>query len=161
MPSCSICVIALGRPARSVNSAFRKRLQRSARWLRRQSSRHLRLGARGERRAARFLKQQGFRVLARNYRCVSGEIDLVCARKKLLVFVEVKTRSSDESADPRDAVRPDQWRRIEHAAGYFIRIAQTHDRPCRFDLVAIHQQGRRTVRIEHVENAYQPSAPLG
>jgi len=118
------------------------------------------LGARGERRAARFLKRQGYRVLARNYRCVSGEIDLICARKELLVFVEVKTRSSDESADPRDAVQPDQWRRIEHAAGYFLRVAPSHDRPYRFDLVAIVQQGRRPIRIEHIENAYQPSAPF-
>src|SRR5947209_7314149 len=72
---------------------------------------HLRIGRRGEEAAAEQLKAAGYRILARNYRCPSGEIDLVAEERGVLVFVEVKTRSSAAYGSPRDAVTPAKRRK--------------------------------------------------
>ena len=123
--------------------------------VRRRDLRH-RLGRRGERAAARFLKRKHYRILFRNYRCVAGEIDLICAARDMLVFVEVKTRSSDQAADLYEALREGQWRRIEHAARFFIQEHSAHDRPCRLDMVTVLWPPRGAPTIEHFEDAHQP-----
>src|SRR5204862_7818329 len=71
-------------------------------------SEHLRLGRRGENLAARYLRSDGFKILYRNFRARGGgEVDIVCREKKLntLVFIEVKTRSSEKFGRPADAVK--------------------------------------------------------
>jgi putative endonuclease len=62
------------------------------------------LGRSGERRAEKYLRRQGYRLVARNYRCPIGELDLIFLDGKTVVFVEVKTRTGAEHADPQDAV---------------------------------------------------------
>ena len=80
------------------------------------SAGHLRLGARGEKLAARYLRRQGFKILYRNFRGRrGGEIDLVCRDRDTLVFVEVKTRTREDFGRPLDAVN-----RAE-AAAHFVR----------------------------------------
>jgi putative endonuclease len=64
------------------------------------------LGQEGEERAAQFLVQKGYRILERNYRTRSGEIDLIALHKDEVVFVEVKTRTSDAFGAPELAVNP-------------------------------------------------------
>ena len=85
-------------------------------WRAPQRNRRHALGERGERVAQRYLSRRKYRVLAKNYRCPAGEIDLICSQGRAIVFVEVKTRSSDQVQDPQEAIRPNQWRRIENAA---------------------------------------------
>lgn len=118
-----------------------------------------RLGRRGERAAARFLKRRGQRIVARNYRCEAGEIDLICLDAPHVVFVEVKCRAGDEAQEPQDAVRTTQWRRIEGAARYFLRRHAAGDRPCRFDLVTVHWPSNGFRRIQHFEDAHSPRRP--
>jgi putative endonuclease len=113
-------------------------------------------GGRGERVAARHLKRRGYRVLVRNYRCPVGELDLVCSHGGLIVFVEVKTRTSTKAENAEEAVRSTQWARIERAARRFLTQRSCGDRPCRFDLVTVVWPSRGTPVVEHFEDAYQP-----
>lgn len=134
----------------------RKRLL-SLSWLRRPpEAAHLRLGRRGERLAARFLKRRHHHILARNFRCAAGEIDLICAHENALVFVEVKTRAHTEDTDPEPSIHPQQWRRIERAARYFLRHSAAADRAARFDVITIAWPERGRPQIEHYPDAYQP-----
>lgn len=114
------------------------------------------MGRRGERAAARFLKRRHHHILVRNYRCVAGEIDLICSHGDTIVFVEVKTRTSDTAEDPQEALRKRQWTRIENAARYFLMHRRAQDRPCRFDVITVVWPIRGSPRIEHFPDAFQP-----
>jgi putative endonuclease len=79
-----------------------------------------RLGARGEQLAADWYAARGYQVVARNWRCREGELDLVLARDGELVFCEVKTRSSDRFGTPAEAVTPAKQRRLRVLAARFL-----------------------------------------
>lgn len=117
----------------------------------------MKLGPRGEQMAADYLTQRGYRVVARNYRCPVGEIDLVAIDDDTVVFVEVKTRSSDEAADPEIAVHPEKRRRLTRAGKHFVARHRLHEKPCRFDVVAIVDRGTGSPQIEHFEDAFPPA----
>ena len=97
------------------------------------------LGRRGEDYAHRFLEQRGYRVVARNYRTPSGgnEVDLIAWHKEHLVFVEVKSRTSDDSSAPERAVTPEKQRRIVRAAMDYTRRGNIDWGLVRFDVVAV------------------------
>jgi len=102
------------------------------------------LGPRGEKLAARHLRRQGLKILARNYRCPAGEIDLIALDRstrregaETIVFVEVKSRSSDRTTDPESAVNADKQRRIRKAAAYYRQRHRADDYNYRFDIVAV------------------------
>ena len=116
-----------------------------------------RLGRWGERRCERFLKAKGLRTLTRNFSCKTGELDLVMVDPEgALVFVEVKTRTSEAFSPAVAAVTGRKKHRMARAARYFLAIHDIQDRPCRFDVVTIilGQSGRP--EIEHYENAFVP-----
>ncbi|NOT02411.1 MAG: YraN family protein [Phycisphaerales bacterium] len=116
------------------------------------------LGARGERAAARFLKRRGFRIVARNYNCPPGEIDIIAEDGDTLVFVEVKTRATGDRADPEVNVTAFKRRQIIAAARYFVQARRAHDRPCRFDVVSVvRPQWWRRAEIEHFPDAFSPT----
>jgi putative endonuclease len=109
----------------------------------------------GEKRARKFLEGQGYTTVARNFLCKTGELDLVMAEPGGdIVFVEVKTRSSRDFADPEDAITSSKKQSLSHAARYFLKTHKIEDRPCRFDVVAItlDQQGPET--LKHYKNAF-------
>ena len=72
----------------------------------------VRLGASGEDQVAAWYEARGYRVLARNWRCREGEVDLICVQGRRLVFCEVKTRSSAAFGHPAESVTPVKQRRI-------------------------------------------------
>ena len=115
------------------------------------------LGAQGEELAAAFLKKQGFRIVARNYRCPSGEIDIIAIDGDTIVFVEVKSRSSDVAADPEVAVHHYKRRQVTRAAKYFITHKSMHHQPCRFDVVAVVLPAGGEPKIEHFVDAFGPT----
>lgn len=109
-------------------------------------------GDAGETAACLLLEQKGYRILARNYRCKTGEIDIVAQRKNVLAFVEVKTRASSVAfGGPIAAVTAAKQRKIASAATSFIKEKGVKFDSIRFDVVTVLPQG-----LEHLENAFSP-----
>jgi putative endonuclease len=100
-----------------------------------------RLGARGEDRAADWYRAAGYDVIARNWRCAEGELDLVVGLPGELVFCEVKTRASDRFGVPAEAVTATKQRRLRTLATRFLAEHPSADRVAvrsiRFDVVAV------------------------
>jgi len=98
-----------------------------------------RLGARGEDRAAAWYRRAGYEVLARNWRCREGEIDLICARDRRVVICEVKTRSSLAFGHPAEAVTATKQRRIRILATRWLADGDPPFAPreIRFDVAAV------------------------
>jgi putative endonuclease len=111
---------------------------------------HLQRGADGEAAAARWYEARGYTVVARNWRCRDGELDLVLARGRTLVFCEVKSRASSRFGAPAEAVTPHKQRRIRGLAARWLREAAPF-RPSamRFDVVSVLAD-----RVEVIEAAF-------
>jgi putative endonuclease len=101
----------------------------------------VRIGREGEERAVKLLRREGYRILARNYRCRHGEIDVVAFEQGEIVFVEVKSRQSREKGSALEAVTPAKQRKIARVAEQFLAERDLFDRPCRFDVVAVECEG--------------------
>jgi len=95
------------------------------------------LGAAGEERATAWYEGHGYVVLHRNWRCRDGELDLVVRRGRELVFVEVKTRSTDRFGIPAEAVTPAKQRRLRVLAGRYLAATDARAGSLRFDVVSI------------------------
>ena len=115
-------------------------------------------GAEGERAAAEFLKAQGYRILARNYRTRWGEIDLIAEDGRTLVFVEVKARRDDRFGGPGAAITPAKQARIARLAQQYLAWRRLGDRLCRFDVVMILGDDPKTRRIELLTGAFEVPA---
>ena len=113
-------------------------------------------GRRGEREAAAHLAKGGFRLLAVNHLCRSGEVDLVMEEGDVLVFVEVKKRTNATFGDGEEAVTPAKCRRIVRAAMNFIQQRRLGDRLVRFDVVILEPSGG----ARHYPGAFVPDSTL-
>lgn len=91
----------------------------------------------GEDRARRWYEQRGYTVLARNWRCDHGELDLVVAREHLVVFCEVKARRDDAFGSGFDAVTPAKQARIRRLAARWLAEAGAGRRAVRFDVAVV------------------------
>ena len=99
---------------------------------------HLEIGELGERVAVDFLKSEGRRVLYRNFRAPKGgEVDIVARDGKVLSFVEVKTRTSEDFGRPLNAVDREKELLIERGANAWLRLLGTREIPWRFDVVEV------------------------
>ncbi len=116
-------------------------------------NRQQRVGRAGEDQAARYLEQQGCTILARNFRTRHGEIDLIAQDRGVLLFVEIKTCSSDAFGRPESWVTPRKQRRIAGAALAWIHQHHCENQDCRFDVIAIDlRQGEGG--LQHLRNAF-------
>jgi putative endonuclease len=137
----------------------------SSRWRNRfspskSSSEHLRRGSRGEKLASRFLRRRGYKILYRNFRGRrGGEIDIVCRDGDTLVFVEVKTRSSEDFGRPIAAVDRDKQRRVSQGGLAWLRLLDNPDIFFRFDVVEVIMPDDAKPRLELIQNAFQLSRP--
>ena len=111
------------------------------------------LGQDGERVAEQFLKRKGYTLVERNYRCSAGEVDLIVLDRRVIVFVEVKTRSDHSFGTPLEAVEIRKQHKMIRAAQYFLNQKGLHQREARFDVVGISWPGRVPI-VEHIENAF-------
>ena len=118
------------------------------------------LGRNGEDEAVRFLKSQGYRILERNLKFKMGELDIIAMKDDCVAFIEVKTRSTDESGLPFEAVTPPKMRRIVTMAELYIRRKKLADRELsfRFDIISIVWPKGELPQIEHYENAFDANA---
>ncbi|MCA9070013.1 MAG: YraN family protein [Planctomycetaceae bacterium] len=120
------------------------------------------LGNRGERKAARFLRRQGFRILARQYANRHGEIDLIARDGDFIVFVEVKTRRSDAAGLPVEAVTTDKQRKLTKTALVWLKRRGLLESRCRFDVVSIvWPEDSKTPQITHYKNAFPATGVSG
>ena len=116
-------------------------------------SRHLVTGRRGEDLAAEHLTGRGLRLLDRNVRTPYGEIDLVFLDGKVVVFVEVKARTSQAFGEPDEAVGREKRGRLSKAALSFLARKGWHNRRARFDVVAVTMNGAE-VSLDHLADAF-------
>src|SRR5450432_1854291 len=112
------------------------------------------LGQRGENVAAKFLRNLGYTILIRNFRCETGEIDIVVRDGKTIVFVEVKTRTNDDPT-PEDQVNTIKQHQITKAARFYMSRYGSPQPPARFDVVAIIWPTGREPQIRHTTDAFE------
>jgi len=94
-------------------------------------------GTRGEEIAAAYLKKEGYRIQERNYRCPLGEIDIIALDGDEVVFVEVKSRRSEDFGAPEAAVDTRKQAKLSRIALNYINEHNLNDRNARFDVVAV------------------------
>ena len=116
------------------------------------------IGDFGETSACTFLKHRGYKVVERNYSNYFGEIDIIARKGSYVVFVEVKTRMSDEFGRPSDAVNFSKQQRIVKTAQSYI-MENELDADFRFDVIEVMYKpsvfgGFKTYKINHIENAF-------
>jgi putative endonuclease len=113
-------------------------------------------GTRSERAAAKFLKRLGHRILARNYLCPLGELDLVTLDADRIVFVEVRSTEGEDPQRPALSVDPEKQRRLTQLALAFLKQHRLLGRQARFDILAVSwPAGERRPKIEHYPNAFE------
>lgn len=117
-------------------------------------NRRQRLGQGGEHYVARYLKNKGYRILNKNYRCKLGEIDIIARDGEELVFIEVKTRSGLSHGSPAEAVDTRKQRQISRAAQWYLTEQTLFDSPARFDVISVLLDDARQPAIEHISNAF-------
>lgn len=115
---------------------------------------HLRTGKIGEQMAAAYLQEAGYQILERNYRCPFGEIDIIAREGDTLVFVEVKSRRSENFGLPQLAVGPEKQRRISRISLYYLQSHRLDEANVRFDVVAILLR-RENPSIELIKDAFE------
>lgn len=95
------------------------------------------LGRQGEAVAEAFLRDRDYRILARNFRCRSGEIDIVALDGNMLVFVEVRSRRGAQAGTPFESVTPQKQQQVVRVARVFLSQRGWTDRDARFDVVGV------------------------
>jgi putative endonuclease len=120
---------------------------------------HLRHGRLGERAARKQLQRQGMKFLTANFRSPRGEIDLVFRDGECLVFVEVKTRSSEEWARPAAAVDRERRGRLTRAGLDYLRRLRNPPVKVRFDIVEVLLTDGKVREVRHLENAFPMERP--
>jgi putative endonuclease len=129
-------------------------------WIgRAQKPLHLRHGELGERAARRHLKRHGLKFLTANFRSDRGEIDLVCRDQDCLVFVEVKTRSSEDWLRPAAAVNARKRRLLSQTALDYLRLLRNPPVKIRFDIVEVLLQEGVVREIRHLPNSFPMEKP--
>jgi len=120
---------------------------------------HLRRGELGERAAKKFLQGQGLKFLAHNFRSERGEIDLVFRDLDCLVFIEVKTRSSETWTRPAAAV--DAWKKklLSLTALDYLKLLKNPPVKFRFDIVEVLLDEGEVREIRHLPNTFALSKP--
>lgn len=107
----------------------------------------------GEEKAVKFLTDNGYEIIKRNYRTKFGEIDIVAKEKEEIVFVEVKTRSSKKYGIPREAVDKNKINHIINVSKYFILKNNLENYFLRFDIIEIYVLKNNYI-INHIKNVF-------
>jgi putative endonuclease len=112
-------------------------------------------GAQGEAQVLQWLVQHGYTILHQNYRCRTGEIDLIAQRGGVVVFVEVKLRLN-QYFDLSEVITPTKQRRILSAARHYLAYFGDQNVNYRFDVALVHKVGA-DFKVEYLENAFEGS----
>lgn len=107
------------------------------------------LGASGEEEVARFLARKSMTIIDRNWRIKGGEIDLICEDGETIVFVEVKTRTSNTYGTPFDAITPEKAFRLQRLALAWMATHHRWGQDYRIDVAGVWMDGSGRCEIEH------------
>lgn len=121
---------------------------------------HLQRGELGERAAKKHLRALGLKFLTANFRSSRGEIDLVFRDGDCLVFVEVKTRSSEEWSRPAAAVNAEKRRLLSACAMDYLKLLRRPQVKMRFDIVEVLLQEGQVREVRHLPNSFNLSGPF-
>ncbi|TRX39439.1 YraN family protein [Flavobacterium restrictum] len=113
---------------------------------------HNELGKIGEQMAVDYLQKDGYTILDTNWTYLKAEIDIIAQKENTLAIVEVKTRSSLDFGLPQDFVKPKKIQLLVKAVDEYV-ISKNLDLDVRFDIIAIHKEGKSFV-IEHLIDAF-------
>ena len=115
------------------------------------------LGQAGERKAWRYLRRTGLRLVARNSRCELGELDLIARTGDTIVFIEVRTAGTRQpfAGSPELTVGPDKQRRLRRLATAWLARSAWQPDSVRFDVVALHRRGWLRWDVRHYPNAFE------
>lgn len=115
-------------------------------------------GPLGEEYAANYLLKKGYKICERNFRCRTGEIDIIAMDKSCLVFTEVKTRKSDICGRPAEFVTAKKQEKLRKAAFAYINNINEDEPEMRFDVIEVFYEiyrGEFFIRkVNHIENAF-------
>jgi putative endonuclease len=120
----------------------------------RKAEARLELGASGEAAALERYRSRGFDLVAKNWRCSAGEIDLIVDRHGLLVFCEVKTRRGSGFGGGHEAVTHSKQRKLRQLAEIFLREHGSCSGTVRFDVASVHVAPGSRVSVELFEDAF-------
>lgn len=118
------------------------------------SRQNLILGKSGEEAAAGFLKEQGYKILKKNYKTKLGEIDIIALDKDTLCFIEVKTRSSLRFGAPKEALSGFKQRQICKSALCYLKENNNFDKKARFDVVSV-TYFEDSPKFDLIKNAFE------
>ncbi|WP_379151268.1 YraN family protein [Paenibacillus sp. sgz5001063] len=113
-------------------------------------------GADGERAALQYLSSQGYRIIERNWRCRSGELDIIAEYGEVLVFIEVRSRSgSPLQGTPEESVDERKIRQVRATAQVYIHMKSEYERRVSFDVVTVMlNEDRSIASLHHIRDAF-------
>src|SRR6201996_7465832 len=118
---------------------------------------HLDLGRKGESLAKTFLEGLGYEILDENWTHGKLEVDLIAYKNKMIIFTEVKTRTGNSFGEPEDFVDTRKQRLLADAADEYIYLMD-HQGEVRFDIISVLFDKQANYTINHIEDAFWPSA---
>ncbi|MBN3038004.1 MAG: YraN family protein [Candidatus Omnitrophica bacterium] len=110
------------------------------------------IGILGEKLALKFLQKQGYKIVARNFYCRSGEIDIIAEYKKATIFIEVKARKSLKFGTPEESITSKKIKHMLRTAQFYIAKYKPRQEFFRFDVVTIILDKKPQIR--HIKNAF-------
>ena len=134
-------------------------------WFRKRASNptaRLELGERGEDAAVKFLRRNGYKILVRRFKSHAGEIDIIARQKDWLVFIEVKTRQTEQYGAPSEAVKKEKQRHMIRVALDYLRLLKNPRIKFRFDIVEVllREDAKKPDDIRVIPNAFDLSKPF-
>jgi len=120
-------------------------------------AKHLDLGRQGESLAKALLENSGYEIMDENWTFGKAEIDLIAYKDKVIIFAEVKTRTSNYFGEPEDFVDARKQRLLVEAAGEYIYL-MNHQGEVRFDIISVLFDKQTNYTIKHIEDAFWPSS---
>ena len=113
----------------------------------------IKLGSLGEDIAAKYLQEQGYKILHRNFRSRYGEIDIICGREQSVIFVEVKTRTNTSFGSPEESITKTKQQHIHKVALIYLETYPYSFQEIRFDVIGIIMDGSEP-KLNHLEAAF-------
>lgn len=112
------------------------------------------IGKLGEDIAVNYLKQKGYKILDRNFECRQGELDIIALDKKEIVFIEVKTRTSNRYGYPSEAVNKIKQKHMLQTIKYYLYIRNLSDEFVRIDVIEVYIRDN-VYKVNHIKKAFE------